>query len=249
MAQANLRSTGKALRVLGLFCLLLLVQKGIAFEFKVGGPNGWAVPADPNSNSHNQWAEKNRFQTGDSLLFVYPGDKDSVLYVTKEDYNNCSTDRPLQKFTDGHTVFNLNHSGPYYFISGVKDNCLKNEKIIVVVMANRSKLAPAPSNETVAASLLQMKRRHLLLLHHQQRYPHPQHQQLENHLLHPLDQRRQIQLQPLQSNHLLIKVVHLQFFSDSLAPWELFLDHHSCCFSEFKICVVKSLGYIFFFNF
>ncbi|XP_027170675.1 early nodulin-like protein 1 [Coffea eugenioides] len=152
MAQANLRSTGKAFRVLGLFSLLLLVEKGIAFEFKVGGPNGWAVPADPNSNSHNQWAEKNRFQTGDSLSFVYPGDKDSVLYVTKEDYNNCSTDRPLQKFTDGHTVFNLNHSGPYYFISGVKDNCLKNEKIIVVVMADRSKVVPAPSNETVAAS-------------------------------------------------------------------------------------------------
>lgn len=67
MAQANLRSTRKASHVLGLFSLLLLVQKGIAFEFKVGGPNGWTVPADPNSNSHNQWAEKNRFQTGDSL--------------------------------------------------------------------------------------------------------------------------------------------------------------------------------------
>lgn len=150
MAQAHLRSTRKAFYVLGLFSLLLLVQKGNAFEFNVGGNNGWAVPADPNSNSHNQWAEKNRFQTGDSLLFVYSRDKDSVLSVTKEDYDNCSTDRPLQKFTDGNTVFTFNHSGPYYFISGVKDNCLKNEKIIVVVMADRSKLAPAP-NGTVAA--------------------------------------------------------------------------------------------------
>ncbi|KAL3503453.1 hypothetical protein ACH5RR_037902 [Cinchona calisaya] len=149
MAQANYR---KAFHVLGLFSLLLLVQKGNAFEFKVGGSKGWAVPPDPNSNSNNQWAEKNRFQIGDSLLFVYSGDKDSVLSVNKEDYDNCNTDKPLHKFTDGHTVFKFEHSGPYYFISGVKDNCLKNEKIIVVVMADRSKQAPPPSNETVAAS-------------------------------------------------------------------------------------------------
>lgn len=151
MAQANLRSIRKAFHVLGLFSILLLVQEGNAFEFKVGGNNGWAVPPDPNSNSHNQWAEKHRFQIGDSLLFVYSGDKDSVLSVTKEDYDNCNTDKPLQKFTDGHTVYKFEHSGPYYFISGVKDNCLKNEKIIVVVMADRGKHAPPPSNETAAA--------------------------------------------------------------------------------------------------
>ncbi|KAL3508525.1 hypothetical protein ACH5RR_027926 [Cinchona calisaya] len=150
MAQANLRSVRKAFHVLGLFCFLLLVQKGNAFEFKVGGNNGWAVPPDPNSNSHNQWAEKNRFQIGDSLLFVYSGDKDSVLSVTTKDYTNCNTENSLQKFTDGHTVFKLEHSGPYYFISGVKDNCLKNEKLIVVVMANRTNHAP-PSNETMTA--------------------------------------------------------------------------------------------------
>lgn len=73
-----------------------------------------------------------------------------MLSVTKEDYTNCNTENPIQKFTDGHTLFTFEHSGPYYFISGVKDNCLKNEKLIVVVMADRSKHAPPP-NETVAA--------------------------------------------------------------------------------------------------
>lgn len=56
----------KALHVLGLLSLLLLMQKVGATEFKVGGPNVWSVPADA-ALSYNQWAERNRFQRGDSL--------------------------------------------------------------------------------------------------------------------------------------------------------------------------------------
>ncbi|CAK9175531.1 unnamed protein product [Ilex paraguariensis] len=147
----------KAFAVMGLFNVLMLIQRGGAFEYKVGGSNGWAVPADPNSNSHNQWAENNRFQIGDTLLFVYSADKDSVLHVTREDYTNCNTSTPLEKFADGHTVFKFDQSGPYCFISGVHENCLKNEKLVVIVMAdrsNRSSVAspsPSPSTSTEVA--------------------------------------------------------------------------------------------------
>ncbi|CAK9186407.1 unnamed protein product [Ilex paraguariensis] len=72
------------------------------------------------------------------MVFVYPADKDSVVRVTKEDYTNCNSATPLDKFTDGHSVFKFDQSGPYYFISGVKENCLKNEKLVVVVMADRN---------------------------------------------------------------------------------------------------------------
>ncbi|KAL6314108.1 hypothetical protein AAG906_011844 [Vitis piasezkii] len=141
----------KALHVLGLLSLLLLMQKVGATEFKVGGPNGWSVPADA-ALSYNQWAERNRFQRGDSLLFVYPAGNDSVLYVNKADHDNCNTATPLELHKDGHTTFKLNQSGAHYFISGVKDNCLKNEKLVVVVLAERSKesLTPAspPSGST-----------------------------------------------------------------------------------------------------
>lgn len=71
-------------------------------------------------------------------MFVYDGKHDSVLHVTKEDYTNCNTASPLKKFSDGHTLFDLTQSGPYYFISGVAENCRKNEKLVVVVMADRS---------------------------------------------------------------------------------------------------------------
>uniref|UniRef100_A0A5B7CFN0 Putative early nodulin-like protein 1 n=1 Tax=Davidia involucrata TaxID=16924 RepID=A0A5B7CFN0_DAVIN len=144
----------KAFHVLGLFSLLLLLQKGGAYEFKVGGSVGtWTVPTDTNALSYNQWAENNRFQIGDTLLFVYAADKDSVLRVTKEDYTKCNTATPLEKFHDGHTVFKFSQSGAHYFTSGVKDNCLKNEKLVVVVLAERSNgstegvPSPAPAGE------------------------------------------------------------------------------------------------------
>lgn len=70
--------------------------------------------------------------------FHYPAQKDSVLQVTKEDYDNCNTEKPVKKSNDGHTAFKFEQSGAFYFISGVKDNCLKNEKLVVVVMADRS---------------------------------------------------------------------------------------------------------------
>ncbi|CAL0333818.1 unnamed protein product [Lupinus luteus] len=122
-----------------LLCVLLLVHKGAAgYEFIVGGQKGWSVPSDPNYNHFNQWAQKSRFQIGDSIVFNYQSGQDSVLYVKSEDYDNCNTDSPYAKFSDGHTIIKLNHSGPHFFISGNKDNCLKNEKVTVIVLADRN---------------------------------------------------------------------------------------------------------------
>ncbi|XP_022858223.1 early nodulin-like protein 3 isoform X2 [Olea europaea var. sylvestris] len=94
-------------------------------------------------------------------VFVYPTDRDSVLQVTMDDHTNCNTASPIAKFSDGHTVFKFDQSGPYYFISGVAENCHKNEKLIVVVMADRSDRSkqtvptsspPSPSAEVPAPS-------------------------------------------------------------------------------------------------
>ncbi|KAJ8435917.1 hypothetical protein Cgig2_013264 [Carnegiea gigantea] len=129
--------------VIGVLSLVLLMQRGEATTFVVGGTKGWTVPPN-NSPVFNQWAEKMRFQLGDSLLFVYHPANDSVLRVTKENYDSCNTTSPLEKYTDGHTEIKFNQSGPYYFISGNKDDCLKNEKLVVVVLADRTKKASSP---------------------------------------------------------------------------------------------------------
>ncbi|CAH2053205.1 unnamed protein product [Thlaspi arvense] len=147
------------LRGFGLVCLFMIVNKAYAREFAVGGAKGWTVPSG--SQVYSQWAEQSRFQIGDSLLFVYQPNQDSVLQVTRDAYDSCKTDAPTAKFADGKTSFALTHSGPYYFISGNKDNCNKNEKLVVIVMADRSgggnnnatsssppSPAPAPSGES-----------------------------------------------------------------------------------------------------
>ncbi|XP_058779861.1 early nodulin-like protein 9 isoform X1 [Vicia villosa] len=126
------------IHALAMFCFLALMHKGDSYEFVVGGQQGWSIPSDPNANPFNQWAEKSRFQVGDSLVFNYQSGKDSVIEVnSQQDYENCNTDAS-GKSSDGHTVIKLDKSGPHYFISGIKDNCLKNEKLLVIVLADRT---------------------------------------------------------------------------------------------------------------
>lgn len=55
-----------AFHVLGVFSILLFMQKVGATQFKVGGEMGWTVPS-PSAVHYNQWAEKTRFRIGDSL--------------------------------------------------------------------------------------------------------------------------------------------------------------------------------------
>ncbi|MCL7024129.1 hypothetical protein MKW94_013275 [Papaver nudicaule] len=135
--------------------LLIMIQKSAvgAIEFKVGGEKGWSLPSD-NSNAltYNQWAEMNRFQVGDSLLFVYQPDNDLVMHVNNVDYTNCNTATPIVTYSDGKSVFTFNQSGPFHFISGIRENCLKNEKLVVVVMADRSGDRSSNSNQTTSVS-------------------------------------------------------------------------------------------------
>jgi hypothetical protein len=73
-------------------------------------------------------------------VFNYQSGQDSIIQVnSQQDYENCNTDAASSaKASDGHTVIKLNKSGPHYFISGNKNNCLKNEKLFVIVLADRT---------------------------------------------------------------------------------------------------------------
>ncbi|PAN22736.1 hypothetical protein PAHAL_4G041900 [Panicum hallii] len=122
---------------LGLACFALVVAAASATQFRVGGQRGWSVP-DAGFEPYNTWAGRLRFQIGDQLLFVYPKETDSVLLVEPAAYNACNTSSYLQKFDDGNTVFTLDRSGPFFFISGNEASCRANEKLIVVVLADRT---------------------------------------------------------------------------------------------------------------
>ncbi|KAI5605434.1 hypothetical protein BDE02_01G351400 [Populus trichocarpa] len=118
-------------------------------SFDVGGKDGWVT--NP-SESYNHWAEKNRFQVNDSLVFKYNNGSDSVLLVTKDDYNSCKTKKPLKTMGSGSSVFQFDKSGPYFFISGNEDNCRKGQKMTVVVLSVKPKQAPTPVSQPPAMS-------------------------------------------------------------------------------------------------
>ncbi|KAA8525583.1 hypothetical protein F0562_007438 [Nyssa sinensis] len=120
-----------------------------AREFLIGGnTDSWKIPSSE-SDSLNKWAESSRFLIGDSLVWKYDSNKDSVLQVTKRDYMSCNSSSPVEEYKDGNTKVKLDRSGPYYFISGSEGHCEKGQKLIVVVMSARHSrfvgISPAPS--------------------------------------------------------------------------------------------------------
>ncbi|KAL6999533.1 hypothetical protein U1Q18_000693 [Sarracenia purpurea var. burkii] len=137
----------------GFLCLLLVLFAGLigclhANQFNVGGNEGWASNPSPD---YNHWAAIRRFQVNDTLLFKYKKGSDSVLVVTKEDYEKCETEKSIKKLEDGDSVFKFDRSGPFFFISGNKTNCEKGQKLTVVVLAVRNKPHTAPPSPSPTA--------------------------------------------------------------------------------------------------
>ncbi|KAG6481568.1 hypothetical protein ZIOFF_058172 [Zingiber officinale] len=132
--------------------LLLAITSSEAKEFLVGGAdNAWQIP--PNTtDSLNQWAEKNRFQVGDSLVWKYDPAKDSVLEVTREAYLSCDRSRPLAEHKEGASTVELRRSGAYYFISGAAGACEEGQRLIVVVMSDRHSLRARLASPAMAPS-------------------------------------------------------------------------------------------------
>ncbi|XP_048567734.1 early nodulin-like protein 2 [Triticum urartu] len=133
--------TGMAVALLAV-ALLLLATGCAGRDFIVGGRGGWtANPAEP----FNHWAERNRFQVNDRLVFRYKGQEDSVLVVNQSHYDACNTSDPFMRLGGGESGFVLSYSGPHFFISGDAGRCHAGERLIVVVLAVRATPSPAPS--------------------------------------------------------------------------------------------------------
>jgi len=125
------------------FWFAICVQISLAsYQYRVGGPRGWIVPTGNETETYNQWAQRNRFHVDDDIYFKYKKLEDSVLLVTQAAYETCNTSNPTAYYDDGNTVIKLRHSGPYYFISGIQENCNKGQKLIVVVMASSGHSGP-----------------------------------------------------------------------------------------------------------
>ncbi|KAI3970347.1 hypothetical protein MKX01_023994 [Papaver californicum] len=104
-----------------------------SLEYDVGDTKGWVVPQPNATDIYNEWASKKRFQIDDSIRFKYG--KDSVMVVSDTDYKACNSTQPIFFSNNGNTIFKLDRSGYFYFISGVSGHCERGQKMIIKVLA------------------------------------------------------------------------------------------------------------------
>ncbi|TQD80757.1 hypothetical protein C1H46_033674 [Malus baccata] len=95
---------------------------------------------------YNEWASKNRFKVDDTLSFNYT--KDSVVVVTKDEYEKCHSAHPIFFSNNGATTFTLDRPGLFYFISGVAGHCERGQKMIIKVLEPASPPQSADQNAT-----------------------------------------------------------------------------------------------------
>ncbi|XP_073301887.1 early nodulin-like protein 7 [Primulina huaijiensis] len=120
-----------------------------AEEFKVGEDQGWRQPAANETDMYSRWAATKRFHVGDSLRFEYKSD--TVQIVDKWGYYHCNSTRPISVFNDGHTLINLDLSGPLYIVSADPDHCKSGQRMIVEVISVNPRSPRLPSMDASPA--------------------------------------------------------------------------------------------------
>ncbi|KAK3002366.1 hypothetical protein RJ639_020321 [Escallonia herrerae] len=135
------------------------------YEFQVGDNDGWVVPSENDSKKYNDWASKIRFTVDDFVRFKYI--KDSVMAVTPTDYERCNSLYPNFFSNNGDTIFKLNHTGPFYFISGVAGHCERGQRMIVKVISQQKDdyASVAGGGRSIGASNLVIILIHFVLLY------------------------------------------------------------------------------------
>lgn len=71
------------------------------------------------------------------------------MEVREADYKKCNATHPTFFSNTGNTVFRLNHSGLFFFISGVSGHCGMGQRMIIKVMAaDESSSSSSPGGES-----------------------------------------------------------------------------------------------------
>uniref|UniRef100_A0A3Q7HR33 Phytocyanin domain-containing protein n=1 Tax=Solanum lycopersicum TaxID=4081 RepID=A0A3Q7HR33_SOLLC len=96
------------------------------------------------------------------LVFLYPPSEDSVIQVTKQNYNSCNLKNPILYMNNGNSLFNITRPGEFYFTSGAEGHCEKLQKLHISIgggngtsydEADSPAFAPSPSYTNVFGSI------------------------------------------------------------------------------------------------
>ncbi|XP_044468833.1 lamin-like protein [Mangifera indica] len=134
------------LRTLVVMAVTLRCVVGSSNLHRVGDKMGWA----PNVN-FSEWSSRERFFTGDWLLFNFDKNMYNVLEVNKTSYNGCNDQNFITNITKGgRDVYQLQEPRPYYFLSG-RGFCWGGMKLAVMVQNPTPVSAPEPTQSLSSA--------------------------------------------------------------------------------------------------
>ncbi|XP_073141380.1 early nodulin-like protein 8 [Henckelia pumila] len=159
---ANITKPPRFIYFLNYYSILFLASiqtRALCNTYKVGDLDSWGIPTPSNPQVYDKWSKYHNLKMGDSLFFLYPPSRDSVIQVRDvESYNSCNLKDSILNMNDGNSLFNITKPGDFYFISGADGHCGKSQKLHVSVYGNgsfpvSSAPAAAPSYPTVFGSI------------------------------------------------------------------------------------------------
>lgn len=72
------------------------------------------------------------------------------MEVSETEYKRCNSTHPIFFSNTGNTIFRLERSGYFYFISGAAGHCDKGQRMIVKVMGHDDPHSPTSSSAAAA---------------------------------------------------------------------------------------------------
>ncbi|GKD31957.1 putative cupredoxin, partial [Tanacetum coccineum] len=101
--------------------------------YTVGDASGWITPSS--LNFYIEWASKQSFTVGDTLLFNFSTGRHDVTEVSKEGskegYDQCIPGDNIIK--DGPATIDLTDGGDHYYICSFEGHCLSDKKLAIKV--------------------------------------------------------------------------------------------------------------------
>ncbi|KAL6320872.1 hypothetical protein AAG906_008872 [Vitis piasezkii] len=146
--------------------LFLYAAMGGLMIGEVGGMNhiigkslGWTIPQ--NASFYQDWAAPRTFAVGDKLVFLYSSGMHNVIEVSKADYDACTQKNTISVHFSGPTVLKLAKPGDHYFICGLRQHCLRGQKLSIKVAQGQ---VPVESGADSAKSLFSFRLVSVLLI-------------------------------------------------------------------------------------
>ncbi|XP_062189229.1 mavicyanin-like [Phragmites australis] len=131
-----------AVAVAALAAAVMWAGVAAAAVYEVGDKTGWTVMGNPN---YAAWAASKTFHVGDAVVFTYLKQFHNVLAVSKADYKNCDTTKPITTWSTGNDSVVLNTTGHHYFLCGFPGHCAAGQKVDIRVASSSAAPSEAPS--------------------------------------------------------------------------------------------------------